>query len=221
MMLCLVTDRRRLAGAMGLGEAAGREALVEQVSAAAAVGVDLIQMRESDLQARELVSLVRVCVRAIAPFATRIVVNDRLDVALAAGAAGVHLKEISMPPEAVRRLAAKRFVISASVHSVDRLAARKGANLFIAGTVRPTVSKPGVDYLDVDGLRVIVRATNAPVLGIGGLDVDDMPQLASTGAAGMAAIGAFIPSDGEDITRFVQERVKKLRFAFDSTPQHP
>ena len=221
MILCLVTDRRRLAGAMGVGEESRLHVLLEQVSAAAAAGVDLIQVREPDLQADELLSLVRVCVRAIAPFPTKLVVNDRLDIALAAGAAGVHLKESSMRPAAVRRLAPTRFLISASVHSVDRVAARKGADLFLAGTVRPTASKPGVDYLNEDGLRVIVEATEEPVLGIGGLDVADMRLLASAGAAGMAAVGAFIPGGGEDITRFVQERVKELRFAFDSTGQHP
>jgi len=221
MMLCLVTDRRRLAGAMGVGEAASQQVLVEQVSAAAAAGVDLIQIREPDLQADELLSLVRVCVRAIAPFATRLLVNDRLDVALVAGAAGVHLKESSMPPQAVRRLAPNGFLIGASVHSLDRLAARKGADFFLAGTMRPTASKPGVDYLNEDGLRGMVQATAEPVLGIGGLDVADMPMLAAAGASGMAAVGAFIPSDGGDITRFVQDRVRSLRFAFDSTGQRP
>jgi thiamine-phosphate pyrophosphorylase len=221
MMLCLVTDRRRLAGAMGVGEEAWRQLLVEQVSAAASAGVEFIQIREPDLQADELMSLVRVCVRAIAPFAAKLLVSDRLDVALAAGAAGVHLKENSMPPQAVRRLAPKRFLISASVHSVDRVAARKGADFFIAGTVRPTASKAGVDYLNEDGLRGIAQATEEPVLGIGGLDVADMLLLASAGAAGMAAVGAFIPGGGEDIARFVQDRVKRLRFAFDSTGQRP
>ena len=126
-----------------------------------------------------------------------------------------------MPPAAVRRVAPAPFFISASVHSIERAAARKGADLFLAGTVRPTASKPGVDYLNEDGLRGIVGAATAPVIGIGGLDVSDAPLLTAAGAAGMAAVGAFIPRGGEDVTRFVQDRVKEWRFAFDSSARHP
>ena len=107
------------------------------------------------------------------------------------------------------------------MHSIDRVAARKGADLFIAGTVRPTASKRGVDYLNEDGLRGIVGATAKPVLGIGGLEVNDVPLLTAAGAAGMAAVGAFIPNGGEDVARFVQDRVKEWRFAFDSSGRHP
>lgn len=221
MMLCLVTDRRRLAAAVGVGEELGRRLLVQQVAAAAAAGIDLIQIREPDLDADELLSLVRACVRAMTSNPAKLLVNDRVDVAIAAGAAGVHLKENSMSPAAVRRVAPASFFISASVHSIDRVAARKGADLFLAGTVRPTASKPGVDYLNEDGLRDIVGAATRPVLGIGGLDVNDVPLLTAAGAAGMAAVGAFIPGGGEEVTRFVQDRVKDWRFAFDSSGRHP
>ena len=71
--------------------------------------------------------------------------NDRLDVALAARASGVHLKERLLPAE-VRRIAPPGFVIGCSVHGIDAVAARKSADFLIAGTVMPTVSKPAVDY---------------------------------------------------------------------------
>jgi thiamine monophosphate synthase len=89
--------------------------------------------------------------------------------------------------------------------------------LLIAGTVLPTASKPSVDYLGKAGLEAIVKAAaHQPVLGIGGLDIPSMRLLAESGAAGMAAVGAFIPSAGDDITEFVQKRVEGLRLAFDS-----
>lgn len=222
MTLCLVTDRRRLAGAMGVGEEMELQLLVEQAAAAAAAGIDYIQVREPDLDAGVLVSLVRACVRAVASGGTKVLVNDRLDVALASGAAGVHLKEASFSPQAVRRVASPGFVISAAVHGgVERVTARNGADLIIAGTVRPTASKPGVDYLGEEGLRAIVQAAGQPVLGIGGLDRGDVPLLRRAGASGLAAVGAFIPADGADLVRFVQDRVKSLRFGFDSFGERP
>ena len=88
MTICLVTDRRRLGAAVGAGPAGWADALEQQVRAAAAGGIDLVQVREPDVEAAELVALVERLVAASAGTGTRIVVNDRMDVALAAGAAG-------------------------------------------------------------------------------------------------------------------------------------
>jgi len=95
MMLCLVTDRRRLGTALRLEAREWIDAVRAQVFAAAAAGIDLVQLREPDLDAADLLRLAKAVVSDTRHTATRIVVNDRLDVALAAGAAGVHLKERS------------------------------------------------------------------------------------------------------------------------------
>jgi thiamine-phosphate diphosphorylase len=217
MILCLVTDRRRLGAAMGAEPAQFRDLLREQLSAAAIAGIDFIQIREPDLEAGELVDFVREVMRSISGTTAKVLVNDRVDVAIAANASGVHLKEASILPDRVRALAPPGFVIGCSVHTIDALAARKSADLLIAGTVLPTASKPAVDYLNKDGLRGIVKAAAPqPVLGIGGLDIRSMPLLAASRAVGMAAVGAFVPRAGDDITEFVQKRVKDLRLAFDS-----
>lgn len=217
MILCLVTDRRRLGAAMGVPEGGWVELLHQQVTAAVEAGIDYIQLREPDLEARELAGLVRSLMRRAA--ASQILINDRLDVALATKAAGVHLKEHSILPDAVRRIAPPGFVISCAVHGIDAVDARKSADFLIAGTMLPTVSKPAVDYLDREGLsKVVEAAAGQPVLGIGGLDLPSIPLLASTCAAGLAAIGAFIPAAGEDVNEFVQYRVNAMRLAFDSVP---
>jgi thiamine-phosphate diphosphorylase len=146
-----------------------------------------------------------------------VLVNDRVDVALAAGAHGVQLKERSMMPRDVRAIAPQPFIIGASVHSVASATARKDADFLIAGTVRPTESKRGADYLDEVGLRAIVAAAaGQPVLGIGGLDTPSGPLLAASCAAGMAAVGAFVPGAAEDVFQGVQKRVIALRFALES-----
>ena len=222
MLLCLVTDRRRLGGALGLPKGGWIEALRIQVTAAAQAGVDYVQVREPDLEAGELAELVRSLVQVTASTRARILVNDRLDVALAAGASGVHLKEQSILPAEVRKIAPAGFVIGCSVHGIEALASRKSADFLIAGTVKPTASKRAVDYLDKDGLsRIVEAAAGQLVLGIGGLDLSSIPLLASAGAAGMAAVGAFIPDvAGGDVAENVQKRVTALRFALESaTPR--
>src|SRR6478609_6587644 len=101
MILCLVTDRRRLGAATGARPDRWIEALQEQVRAAAVAGVDLIQLREPDLEAGELTRLTRSLMELVDGTATRVLVNDRVDVALAAGASGVQLKERSVLPSDV------------------------------------------------------------------------------------------------------------------------
>jgi thiamine-phosphate diphosphorylase len=217
MILCLVTDRRRLGGALGLSERDWIDALSRQIEAAASAGIDYIQVREPDMEAGPLVALVKSLMRIVSE-ASRILVNDRLDVALAAKAHGVHLKERSILPAEVRRVSPPGFLIGCSVHDISSIAARKSADFLIAGTVLPTASKRAVDYLDKDGLsKVVEAAAGQPVLGIGGLNLSAIPMLASTRASGLAAIGAFIPDSGDDVSDFVQNRVRAMRKAFDST----
>jgi thiamine-phosphate pyrophosphorylase len=218
MKLCLVTDRRRLGEAAGARPEEYRDLLVEQVTAAARADVDYIQLREPDLEARDLASLVRALLPATRQGRSKLLVNDRLDVALATGADGVHLKEQGIAPEQVRRIAPEGFLIGCSVHTTAAAGARKAADFLIAGTVLSTASKQAPDYLNEEGLRLIVRAADAqPVLGIGGLDVSSAPMVRSSGAAGLAAIGAFIPTGGKSVSEFVQKRVRDLRFALDPT----
>ena len=222
MIVCLVTDRRRLGASIGAAAEDWIAALHEQIAAAASADIDYVQLREPDLEARDLAAIVRSLMTRLRSNRTRLLVNERIDVALAAGAHGVHLKERSILPAEVRRMTPPGFVIGCSVHGVDAVAARRAADFLVAGTVLPTVSKPTVDYLNREGLgRIVEAADEQPVLGIGGLDVDSVPLLASAGVAGLAAIGAFIPAAGEDLMEFVQNRVKAMRLAFDSTSRRP
>ena len=223
MIICLVTDRRRLGTAIGARPTDFIAALHDQVAAAAEVGIDFVQIREPDLAARELTDLVRSLAARCRGSATRILVNDRLDIAIAAGADGVHLKESSFGPAQARLLKSNRLVVACAVHTPLTATARHSADLLIAGTVLPTVSKTASDYLEWKGLKkVIGAAKGTPVLGIGGLNLDSIPSLAATGAAGLAAIGAFIPVGPErGLTEFVKKRVTDMRFVFDSALTDP
>jgi len=191
---CLVTDRRRLCPGAD-SAAAALACLVEQARRATAAGVDLIQIRERDLEAAALAALVSEIVAVTRGSTTRVVVNDRIDVALASGADGVHLRGDSVAVEAARRLLAAPLLVGRSVHNVDEARAASGADYLIAGTVFSSPSKPdAAELLGLDGLRAIVRATSVPVLAIGGITSDRIADVLATGAAGIAAIGLFIDS---------------------------
>lgn len=220
MMLCLVTDRRRLGAALGLEASGWIDALRTQVVAAATAGIDLVQVREADLETGALVHLVRAIVNDLKGTPTRVLVNDRLDVAWAAGAAGVHLKERSFPAQAARAVSAPGFWIGRSVHAEPIQALAGDVDYLIAGTVLPTVSKPSAPCLGWEGLTKVVKAAGGrPVLAIGGIDLSSISLVAATGSAGVAAIGAFIPPAGDELSEFVQKRVIKMRLGFDSA--HP
>ena len=187
----MISDRRRYAAGDG-------NTLVAAVGAAARAGVDLIQIRERDLEARALVDLVSRCVEATRGTRTRIVVNDRVDVAMAAGAHGVHLRGDSVPASRVREIVPPGFIIGRSVHAVDeavQVSQGGGLDYLLFGPVFPTSSKPGVPGVGPQALATVAAATALPVLAIGGVTLDTIGPLAATGAAGFAAIGLFADCD--------------------------
>jgi thiamine-phosphate pyrophosphorylase len=151
-----------------------------------------------------------------------VVVNDRLDVAIACGAAGVHLRGDSLPPAAARTIAPPGFLVGVSVHAVDEaVAAAPSADYLIAGTVWPTRSKPaGHDVIGAEGLARIVAAVRRPVLAIGGVQADRVAEAAAAGAAGVAAIGLFIvePAAAGGVCRAgaLEKIVRDARSVFDT-----
>jgi thiamine-phosphate pyrophosphorylase len=151
MMMCLVSDRRRLAGD-GAAIDEWRRCLVSQTRHAVDAGVDLVQVRERDLEAAELARLVTDLLLVARGTTTRVIVNDRLDVALAWGAGGVHLRSDSLSVAAARRMTPAGFLIGRSVHHVDELADAAGADYVIAGSVFASESKPrAAEWLGTTG----------------------------------------------------------------------
>ena len=195
MIRCLVTDRRRLAGA-GASFDHARRLLLAQLENAVRCGVDFIQVRERDLEAGQLAGLVEAALAVARGTTSRIVVNDRLDVALGCGADGVHLRADSILPADARRIVPAGFLIGRSVHTPGEASAAEGCDYLIAGTVFPSRSKAaGAAVLGIEGLRAIVRVSPAPVLAIGGVTADRFDDVAAAGAAGVAGIGLFLPID--------------------------
>ena len=215
-LICLVTDRRRLSPGAGAAESCDR--LVRLVAAAARAGIDMVQVREPDLTARDLESLAERCVDAAR--GVRVLVNDRVDVALASGASGVHLRSDSVEGTTARAAASPGFVIGRSVHGLDEAvaASRSGAlDYLIFGSIFSTASKPaGHAPAGLEALSRMCAAVPIPVLAIGGVTLERAPDVARTGAAGVAAIGLFLaPQDVPD-ERHVADAVTSLRRVFDT-----
>jgi len=151
--------------------------------------IDVIQVRERDLETAVLLRIVAAIVTVTRGTSTRVIVNDRVDVALAAGADGVHLRGDSLPPAMVRSVAPHGFLIGRSVHAADEASDHAPhVDYLIAGTVWPSASKPrDVPLLGIDGLSAIARSVTVPVLAIGGVTVGRCPAVARSGAAGGAS----------------------------------
>jgi thiamine-phosphate pyrophosphorylase len=171
-----------------------RQCLRAQAEFAVRAGIDVLQIRERDLPAGELCAIVVEIVTIARGSRTRILVNDRADVALACGADGVHLRADSVPPQHVRSIAPPGFVIGQSVHEVtEARTAAPHVDYLIAGTVWRTLSKPPEQpTLGVAGLAAIVQSVDVPVLGIGGVTAERLVEVQSSGAAGAAGIGLFL-----------------------------
>jgi thiamine-phosphate pyrophosphorylase len=201
-ILCYVTDRRALRGAGDCGGADSPAPLVSSIERAISAGADWIQVREKDLDARPLEAVVRAAVK-VSGGRARIFVNDRLDVALAAGADGVHLGEASLP---AARVAAWRadagrpeFSIGVSCHSVDgvRIAERAGADYVFFGPVFATPSKaPYGSPQGIERLAAACSGARIPVVAIGGITESNAGECVAAGAAGIAAIRLF-QEDGD------------------------
>lgn len=217
MILHLVTDRRRLAGPVPLEEA--RRCVLQQVRHAVDAGIDGIIVRERDLEARDLADLTIAIVQLTRGTKTRVVVNDRLDVALTSGADGVHLRSDSIAPAVIRRMTPGGFLVGRSVHGVEEAAAVTGVDYLIAGTIWTSASKQeGRHLLGLDGFSAIVKAARVPVLAIGGVTIDRVGEVAAAGGAGIAAIGLFM-DDADHQCRAVQldAVTSAARSRFDSS----
>ena len=191
MILHLVTDRHRLAGRVPFEDA--RRCLLQQAEHAVDAGFDCIIIRERDLEARDLVNLTIEIVKRTRGTGTRVVVSDRVDVALASGADGVHLRSDSIAPDVVRRMTPDGFLLGRSVHGAEEAAAVTSVDYLIAGTVWASASKPEHHrLLGLEGFSAVVKAARVPVLAIGGVTIDRVREVASAGGAGIAAIGLFI-----------------------------
>ena len=222
--LCLITDRRLFLNRCAVPEERWQEWLLAQIRGAISGGVTAVQIRERDLDARALRAFVCRCVDVARDSGCRIIVNDRLDVALAAGADGVHLRETSIATADARHLVtmtgpSRKFAIGRSVHDARTAARARDADYLIVGSVFETGSKAGsYSTLGLDGLRSVVDAASpCPVWAVGGITAERLRALTGCGIDGVAAIGAFLPpAHATNVEHEVRRLTESLRFLLES-----
>lgn len=172
---------------------ADRETILGVAGRALQGGLDAIVVRLPRATAREVFEVTRILRPATRRFGCRLIVNDRLDVALAADADGAHLGARSLPVAAARRILRPGMLLGVSTHNLDEAgeAAGSGADYLFLGPVFPTETHPGQPPLGTDPLREAVLRSPVQVVAIGGIEPGNVGQIASAGGRGAAAISAF------------------------------
>jgi thiamine-phosphate pyrophosphorylase len=205
-----ITDRKKLAGI----------SLMQSIRRAISWGADFIQIREKDLSDRELFELVREAVVCCRESESRILVNGRADIAMAAGAQGVHLPSTGLKIPDLSRWLPARFVVGVSVHSVREacLAAKQGADYLLFGPIFRTPSKVGLGTpLGLPSLRNACLRVPVPIFGLGGIDAARIPEVLQSGAAGISGISLFqrdfaqLPAGDQQIRPVSQQATGKQR----------
>jgi thiamine-phosphate pyrophosphorylase len=189
-LLYYITDRRQLRG----------KTLLPNIRRVINRGVDFVQIREKDLSDRQLFDLTRRVIALAPSTRCRVLVNGRADIALAAGAHGVHLPSQGLRLADLKSWLPPGFLAGVSIHSIreGRLAASQGADYVLLGPVFPTPSKAG--YGPPLGLEYLRRARESlplPVLALGGIRPDNIASVLSIGVAGVAGISLFQDTPGQ------------------------
>ena len=184
--LCLVTDRHQC----------GETELEAVVAAAIEGGVNVVQLREKDLPAGDLFSL-GMRLREVTRGKALLLINDRVDVAQACGADGVHLPENGLPTSIARWVMGRNALVGRSVHSAEAAAQaeRDGADLVHLGTIFVSPSKPDSPPVGPALLREVVDAVSVPVLAVGGVTPENVGEAIAAGASGVAVISAICGAD--------------------------
>ena len=190
-ILCLVTNRT-------LKREMSFETTIES---AIHGGIDMVQLREKDLPPKELLALANK-LRDITMGKAKLLVNGNLEVALKAGADGIHLPQDSIPVTEVRRSAPDHFIIGKSAHDQESAisAAKDGVDYIVLGTIFPTDSKPGVEPGGIHRIKNVCAKVECPILAIGGIRPENINSVIAAGAYGAAISGAILTAEDPELT---------------------
>lgn len=200
--LYLITDRKLFSD---------NAEMLRAIESALQGGVKAVQLREKDLGTRELLDLAYRMRALTAGYGAKLFINDRVDIALAVDADGVHLGRTSIPVQAARKASGERLMIGISTHGVQEAqqAEADGADLITLGPVYETPSKMQYGMpIGIYLLNEAARNCNIPVFAIGGIKIGSIEEVMKQGAAGAALISGILAAD--DIQKTTEEFIRKL-----------
>ena len=202
LTLYLVTDRRWL----------GRRSLEEDVEEALLGGATLVQIREKEISSRAYLELAGKVKAVTDRYGVPLIVNDRIDIALAVDADGVHVGPDDLPVSVARRLLGPDKIVGASASSLEEALVfqAQGADYLGVGAVFPTATKQVTEKVDLETLARIKAAVRIPVAAIGGIDAGNAPAVMKTGVDGVAVVSAILNRlDIREATRGLLSKLKK------------
>lgn len=199
LRLCLVTDRNLSRG----------RSLLEIVAAAVRGGATMVQLREKEADTRTFVELARALKTMLAEAGVAFIVNDRVDVALAAGADGVHVGQTDMRVEDVRRLLGPECIVGLSIDNVDQIRGADAAfadYLGVGPIYAQSTKSDAASPLGLAGLRMARALTIKPIIAIGGITPENATAAFDAGAQGLAVVSAIVAADDPEAEtrRFAQ-----------------
>jgi thiamine-phosphate pyrophosphorylase len=189
----------------------------EQVRRLSAGGATLVQLREKHLSPREFYVEAEEALRVARSLGVRLIINDRVDIALALSADGVHLGQDDLPPAAARELLGEQAIIGFSTHSVEQasVAARLPVDYLAIGPIFPTLSKENPDpVVGLGGLRRVREITGEiPLVAIGGIRLENIEDVLKSGADSVAVINLLLAQPAE-----IESRTREILARFSSEP---
>lgn len=199
--LYLVTDRLRMSV----------ETLGEAVEQAVIGGCTMVQLREKDISSLDFYNLALEIKKITDKYHTPLIINDRIDIAVAVGADGVHIGQQDIPADIARKMIGKDMLLGVSVTSVKeaKKAVKAGADYLGVGAMFPTETKPDADFVSMEELKKIRQTFNLPIVVIGGICKENAMLFASMGIDGLAVVSAVIAQPD------IKQAAAALRGAFD------
>jgi thiamine-phosphate pyrophosphorylase len=198
--LYLVTDRNVL----------GNRDLIQSVEEAIQGGATVVQLREKNCSSLDFYNLAVQLKEVTSKYGVPLIINDRLDIALAVKADGLHIGQEDLPLTVVKTIVGDDMIIGVSANTLEEalLAEKKGADYVGIGAVYPTDTKLDADYVTLDDLRSIRKAISIPIVGIGGINEENVVEVMGTNIEGVAIVSAILGK--QDIKHATEELLKKI-----------
>jgi thiamine-phosphate pyrophosphorylase len=191
----------------------GKRNLVDAVEEAIKAGITVLQLREKDITSREFYHLALQLRELTKAYGIPFIINDRVDIALAVDADGVHVGQDDLPADVVRKIIGKEKIMGVSAKTVEEAikAEKDGADYLGVGAIFPSPTKPSSEAIGLEGLKIIKNKVKIPVVAIGGINKNNAGEVITAGADGISCISSIFSGDITENVRALKKVVYESR----------